>query len=155
MDQRQASLLIRACDSLAAYVAADLRRAQEALTAFQPTLGEGAEAFSYFAASVADVATSSGTMNPGEFISMLPEQQIHVLPDLGFNWDAAVGVVRLVADGEPVEMIRARGASMDVPTAINSCFSVAVSAILVFSTLTNRQPTDWISILRDGAVRAA
>ena len=153
MNERQASLLIRACDSLSAYVTEGLGGAQEALTAFQPALGEAVEAFSYFTASVANLATSSGAL-PGEFISMLPEQRILILPDLGFNWAAAVGMIRLVANGERMEMIRARGASMDVPTAINTCFSAAVSAVLVFSTLTNRRPADWISLLRDGAIRA-
>jgi len=158
VDKRQSLLLIRACDSIAGYFGADVKGAQEAvkgaqeaLTAFQPILAEAAEAFSYFAATIAGVAASSGGMSPGEFIVALPQQQIQVLPDTGVDWDAAVSVAKLVADGEPVEIVRTQGLSMDVPTAINSCFSVAVSAVLVISALTSRLPTDWISIVRQGA----
>lgn len=151
VDKRQSQLLIRACDSIAGYFGADVKGAQETLAAFQPILAEAAEAFSYFAATIAGVAASSGGMSPGEFIVALPKQQIQVLPDTGVDWDAAVSVAKLVADGEPVEIVRTQGLSMDVPTAINSCFSVAVSAVLVISALTSRLPTDWISIVRHGA----
>jgi hypothetical protein len=119
--------------------------------AFRPVLAEGAEAFSYFAASVAGMAGRSGNMSPDEFMYLLPEQRVPLLPTTAFDWDAAVSVARLVANGEPTEMVRAQGAKMDVPTAITSCFSVALSAILVLSTLTDRSPTELVSILRDGA----
>lgn len=151
MDQRQALLLVRACDAIAAYYTAELEGTQKALMAFRPALAEGAEAFSYFAASVAGMAARSGIMSPDEFMYLLPEQRIPLLPKSAFDWDAAVSVARLVANGEPTAKVRAQGAKMDVPTAITSCFSVALSAILVLSTLTNRSPTELVSILRDGA----
>lgn len=161
MDRRQAALLIRGCDLVAGYFRAGVDEAQAALASFQPEIGEAAEACSYFAASVANIAVLSSRsaddvprpLRPGEFIRSIPVESSIILPNLGFNWNAGVNMVALVADGATVNAIQAAGSSMDVPTAINSCFAVAASAIRVHAGLTNKGVSEWITIIRRGAQR--
>lgn len=153
MNEREAFLLIQACNSVETYLTQGAGAAVESLDILMPEVGESVEAFSYLAVTAASICGGLVGASPVQVLDGLARTEIQLLPAMGIDWDAGLQLIRLVANKSPNKDVIAAGSSMDVPTAINSSFSVAVAAITYLAEKSGKSPVEWISILRTGAVR--
>lgn len=152
MNKREAFLLIQGCNSVETYLTRGPGAAVESLDVFMPEFGESVEAFTYLAVTAVTVAGGLVGASPVQVLDRLAKTEVRLLSTMGIDWEAGLVMVRLVASKSPNEAVIAAGSRMDVPTAVNSTFSVAIAAIAYLEASSSTTPLEWISILRTGAV---
>lgn len=152
MNEREAFLLVQACNSVESYLTLGQSAALDSLDVFVPEIGESVQAFSYFAVTACSIAGGLVGVSPVQVLDDLTKMEIQLLPVGEINWDAGLRMIRLVANSSNDDVIAA-GSSMDVPTAVNSSFSVATAAITYLAANSPKSQVEWVRILRTGAVR--
>ena len=77
---------------------------------------------------------------------------VEIIPGIEVNWSAAVDIVAAVAKGGPEVQTIVR---VDVPTAVQSAFSITVGGARELGALTGKTAEEWLTILTTGAARQA
>jgi hypothetical protein len=142
---RQAALL-----SLA-HLSGDNSRRDQLLAGFEPRLDACVEGFAFLSVSAANIFVLGKGGSPEDFLASLPVLNEELLPGAPVAWAIAVRLASSVSKKLPTAALVDVGKQMDVPTAINSSFSVAIASLHYLSSHLGNPATSWATAIAEGA----
>ena len=138
----------------ASVVAAGLRGDRigqaELLGGFRDEPARLAEAFAYVAVAAATIDATVSGRNLSQVLDDLSGVEAGLVSGSPIRWADAVDLAIGISRGNQV-LIAEASAHMDVPTAINSTYSLALGVLADLERRTDRPSADWADALTEGS----
>lgn len=149
----QAKLVQQGCAIARSWVRCDEEGYTILVGDLMPDVSHWADASVSSAIAVASMFHPLWNTDVCETLQRLTPTSVEIIPGVEVNWSAAVDIVAAVATGDPeVQNICAR---VDLPTAVQSAFSITVGGAHQLGVLTGKTAEEWLTILATGAARKA
>ena len=153
MTPEEAALVQQACAIAAAYLRDDAEGYTILTDDLVPDVSQWADASFLTAIVVGTMLSQLLRTDLNGALRQIELTTADVIPGIGVNWDAAIDIAMARSTGDPA--LSELSARMDVPTAIQSAFSLAIAGVRQLSDLMGTPPEEMLAILATGAAAEA
>ncbi len=151
MTPEESRLLRSGASLLAAHLRHDDTWQEALLGQFDDEPSRLADAFTYVTITAATIDATISGRNLSGVLDGLDEVDLALVPSSGpLRWADAVDLAIGVSGGNK-KLIDEAAAQLDVPTAINSAYSLALSVLSDLQSRTARSSLEWAEVLIEGS----